>query len=81
MADARATIAAKPDWAKRLQGDLQMHSVWSDGSGTIADMAEAAQERGYAYIAITDHSKGLKIAGGINEPQLRQQVSEIRARW
>jgi putative hydrolase len=79
MADARTILAAKPDWTKRLQGDLQMHSVWSDGSGTIADMAEAAQERGYAYIAITDHSKGLKIAGGINEGQLKQQMGEIDA--
>jgi len=57
---------------------LQMHTVWSDGSGTVADMAEAAKERGYEYISITDHSKGLKIAGGITEAQLRQQTDEIR---
>ena len=55
-----------------------MHTVWSDGSGTIADMAEAANARGYEYIAITDHSKGLKIAGGINETQLAQQAAEIQ---
>jgi histidinol phosphatase-like PHP family hydrolase len=79
MADARALLAKKPEWTSRVQGDLQMHSVWSDGSGTISDMAEAAQERGYSYIAITDHSKGLKIAGGINEAQLKQQMSEIDA--
>jgi len=40
-----------------------MHTVWSDGSGTISAMAEAAIERDYKYIAITDHTKGLKIAG------------------
>ena len=54
-----------------------MHIAWSDGSGTIEDMARAASERGYEYIAITDHSKGLKIAGGINEDQLQQQAIEI----
>ena len=78
MADARVLLARKPTWQKALRGDLQMHTVWSDGSGTIAEMAEAANERGYQYIAITDHSKGLKIAGGINETQLRQQAAEIQ---
>jgi len=56
---------------------LQMHSRWSDGSGTIAEMADAAKERSYGYIAITDHSKGLKIAGGIDERALRKQGAEI----
>ena len=77
MADARAWLANKPAWATLLRGDLQMHTVWSDGSGTVADMAEAAQQRGYEYIAIADHSKGLKIAGGINEVQLAEQMREI----
>jgi histidinol phosphatase-like PHP family hydrolase len=77
MADACALLRTKPAWTKLLRGDLQMHTVWSDGSGTIAEMAGAAQERGYEYIAITDHSKGLKIAGGINEAQLNQQAREI----
>jgi histidinol phosphatase-like PHP family hydrolase len=56
-----------------------MHTQWSDGSGTVDEMAQAAAERGYEYIAITDHSKGLKIAGGINEEQLQQQAAEISA--
>ncbi|MGA9352075.1 MAG: PHP domain-containing protein [Terriglobales bacterium] len=56
-----------------------MHTEWSDGSASIQEMAEAADARGYEYIAITDHSKGLKIAGGINEEQLRQQAEEIAA--
>jgi histidinol phosphatase-like PHP family hydrolase len=77
MANARHWIAKNPTWAQRLRGDLQMHTVWSDGSGTIAEMAEAGQERGYEYIAVTDHSKGLKIAGGINEAQLQKQATEI----
>jgi histidinol phosphatase-like PHP family hydrolase len=54
-----------------------MHSRWSDGSATIAEMADAAKERSYEYIAITDHSKGLKIAGGIDERALKRQGTEI----
>ena len=80
MADARMLLATQPKWVSRLKGDLQMHSVWSDGSGTIKEMAEAAAERSYAYIAITDHSKGLKIAGGIDENELDRQAKEIE-RW
>src|SRR5204862_4163704 len=66
-------------WRLRLRGDLQMHTHWSDGSGDIRAMAEAAAERGYEYIAITDHSKGLSIANGINEAKLKQQSAEIDA--
>ncbi|MEN3369507.1 MAG: putative hydrolase [Verrucomicrobiota bacterium] len=55
-----------------------MHTSWSDGSASILGMAQAAKERSYEYIAITDHSKGLKIAGGINEESLAQQALEIR---
>ena len=61
------------------RGDLQMHSQWSDGGSTIAEMAEAGLALGYEYIAITDHSKGLKIAGGIDEGQLQEQGEEIEA--
>lgn len=75
--EARATLAAKPSWLRNIKGDLQMHTTWSDGEGPIADMAAAAAERGYEYIAITDHSKGLKIAGGIDEKQLQRQAEEI----
>jgi histidinol phosphatase-like PHP family hydrolase len=56
-----------------------MHTLWSDGSGSILEMARSAQARGYEYIAITDHSKGLKIAGGIDEKQLQQQSDEIES--
>jgi histidinol phosphatase-like PHP family hydrolase len=77
LADARRLLAIKPPWSKRLRGDLQMHTRWSDGFGTIAEMADAANERSYEYIAITDHSKGLKIAGGIDERTLRKQGLEI----
>src|SRR4029450_1311908 len=77
LTDARQLLARKPAWAKNLRGDLQMHTRWSDGSGTIAEMADAAKEREYEYIAITDHSKSLKIAGGIDERTLKKQEKEI----
>lgn len=75
--ETRAILGANPDWLHAVKGDLQMHTVWSDGSGSIEDMARAAVDRRYEFIAITDHSKGLKIAGGIDEEQLQQQSEEI----
>lgn len=77
LADARQLLAAKPTWSNKLRGDLQMHTRWSDGSGTISEMAEAARQRSYEYIAITDHSKSLKIAGGIDERELSKQGAEV----
>ncbi len=77
VTEARTILAKKPAWLRSVKGDLQMHTTWSDGEGSIAEMADAAIERGYEYIAITDHSKGLKIAGGINEDQLQHQADEI----
>jgi histidinol phosphatase-like PHP family hydrolase len=78
LADTRRILARKPTWLEELKGDLQMHTVWSDGVASIAGMAEAAQARGYNYIAITDHSQGLKIAGGMDEATLARQLNEIR---
>ncbi len=78
LADAKLLLTSKTEWSKLLRGDLQMHTRWSDGSGTVAQMGSAAVKREYEYIAITDHSKGLRIAGGIDERALRQQESEIR---
>jgi histidinol phosphatase-like PHP family hydrolase len=77
LAEARQLLAKKPEWSKNLRGDLQMHTCWSDGSGTIAEMADAANQRSYEYIAITDHSRSLKIAGGIDERALKKQGAEI----
>jgi histidinol phosphatase-like PHP family hydrolase len=77
LAEARRLLAKRPAWSKKLRGDLQMHSCWSDGSGTIAEMANVGKGRSYEYIAITDHSKGLKIAGGIDENALKAQGAEI----
>ena len=60
-------------------GDLQMHSEWSDGSPTVQDIAEACLARGYHYSAVTDHSYGLKIAGGMSMEEAVQQRKAIGA--
>jgi DNA polymerase (family 10) len=61
-----------------IKGDLHVHSNWSDGRDSIEEMALAARSLGYRYIAITDHSKGLGIAHGLNEERVREQRAEIR---
>jgi histidinol phosphatase-like PHP family hydrolase len=58
-------------------GDLQMHSEWSDGSPTLDEIVEACIERGYLYAAVTDHSYGLKIAGGMSMAAAAEQWREI----
>ena len=58
-------------------GDLQMHSTWSDGSQTLEDIVEAGIGRGYTFCAVTDHSYGLKIAGGVSMAELAQQHRDI----
>ncbi|MFQ3542558.1 DNA polymerase/3'-5' exonuclease PolX [Halobacillus rhizosphaerae] len=60
-----------------IKGDLHMHSTWSDGAQSIKEMAERSKEKGYEYIAITDHSKYLQVANGLNEKRLRMQREEI----
>jgi len=60
-----------------IRGDLQMHSTWSDGKNTIRKMAEACRERGYAYLAITDHSQQVSVTGGLDEERVEEQWEEI----
>jgi DNA polymerase (family 10) len=62
-----------------IRGDLQMHSTWSDGGDTIADMARAAKALGYKYIAITDHSVSERVANGLSVERLEQRSQEIAA--
>ncbi|MBO8156406.1 MAG: DNA polymerase/3'-5' exonuclease PolX [Bacillaceae bacterium] len=62
---------------KDILGDLHMHTTWSDGAQSLEEMAERALEKGYAYIAITDHSKYLRVANGLDETRLRKQREEI----
>jgi histidinol phosphatase-like PHP family hydrolase len=59
------------------RGDLQMHSVWSDGSQTLEEIIATAIARGYEYCAVTDHSYGLPIAGGLPMAKLAEQHREI----
>lgn len=60
-----------------IRGDLHMHTTWSDGAQSIEEMVNQARQKGYEYIAITDHSKFLRVANGLNEKRLRQQREEI----
>jgi DNA polymerase (family 10) len=62
-----------------LQGDLQMHTTWSDGKASVEEMARAARSRGYRYILITDHTQSLGVAGGLTPEQARSQRQEIDA--
>ncbi len=61
-----------------LQGDLHCHSNETDGDKTITEMAEAARQRGYSYIAITDHSKAVSVANGLDEERLKKHADTIR---
>src|SRR5690625_3366249 len=60
-----------------IRGDLHMHSTWSDGGQSIEEMVLKAREIGYEYIAITDHSKFLRVANGLDEKRLLKQREEI----
>jgi histidinol phosphatase-like PHP family hydrolase len=76
---ARRVLLDHPTFSEKLQGDLHAHTCWSDGTGTVAGMAIAANDRGYRYLAVTDHTKALKIARGLSEKQLFDQGKEIAA--
>lgn len=70
--------------AADLCGDLHAHTDWSDGLNSIVEMAEAARARGLSYLAITDHSQRVTMAGGLDADRLRRQWDEIdrlNARW
>ena len=60
-----------------MQGDLHVHTKWSDGQQTIEEMAQAAKALGYSYIAITDHYSTMPIVNGLNERRMREQIKEI----
>jgi DNA polymerase (family X) len=62
-----------------LQGDVHMHTVETDSRNTIEEMAEAARDHGYKYIAITDHSKNLAFANGLDDERALAHIQKIRA--
>jgi histidinol phosphatase-like PHP family hydrolase len=76
-AQVRKVLNADPAWERTPHADLQMHSTDSDGSLPIRGMASAARELGRTFVAITDHSKSLRIANGQDEEQLADQGRRI----
>lgn len=62
-----------------LRGDVHMHTIETDGRNTIQEMAEAARERGYKYMAITDHSKNLAFANGLDDTRALEHIERIKA--
>ncbi len=64
---------------KEIKGDLQMHTTASDGKTSVEEMAEAAKKRGYQYILITDHSKAVTIANGLDEKRAEENIKRIHA--
>ncbi|MGD9183201.1 MAG: DNA polymerase/3'-5' exonuclease PolX [Desulfobacterales bacterium] len=60
-----------------LKGDLHVHTDYTDGRNSLREMALAAKQRGYKYLAVTEHSDRLKIAGGLDPPKLLKQMEEI----
>ena len=71
IADAAAAICAA------LRGDCHVHSHWSDGGSSIAEMAETARALGREYIVLTDHSPRLTVAGGLSVERLREQLGVV----
>jgi len=64
---------------KDMNGDVHMHSTASDGKNSVEEMASAARELGYQYIAITDHSKAVTVANGLDEKRMAAHIKNIRA--
>jgi len=62
---------------KDIKGDLHAHSTWSDGGSSMEEVVKKAKDIGYEYIAITDHSQGLKIAGGLDRQDLKNKKKEM----
>jgi DNA polymerase (family 10) len=81
--DRGEIAAAKANQLPRLvtlsdiRGDLHVHSDWTDGAADIATMAAAAQARGYQYIALTDHSRRVAMAHGLDPARLSRQLREV----
>jgi DNA polymerase (family 10) len=62
-----------------IRGDLHCHTTWSDGRATVVDMGLAAQELGYDYLAICDHTRAVRVVPGVDGDDLRRQAEEIAA--
>jgi DNA polymerase (family 10) len=73
--DEPPTLVAEPD----IRGDLHCHTTWSDGKATVLEMATAARDRGYEYLAICDHTPNVRVVPGLDADALRGQAEEIAA--
>jgi DNA polymerase (family 10) len=62
-----------------VRGDLHVHTTWSDGKASVREMAEAARDRGYAYLAICDHTRSVRVVPGLDGDDVRRQGEEIAA--
>ena len=79
IAAAEAHKLPKVIERKDIKGDLQMHSTASDGKNTVEEMAAAARELGHEYIAMTDHSKAVTVANGLDEKRMAEHIKKIHA--
>jgi putative hydrolase len=80
--DAETKVASTPEGAAimaTLQGDLHVHTDWSDGGASITEMARAAAALGHRYLAVTDHSGRLTVAKGLDRSRLARQLDEHAA--
>ena len=62
-----------------IRGDLHCHTTWSDGKNSVLEMATAARDRGYEYLAICDHTPNVRVVPGLDADALRRQAEEIAA--
>jgi DNA polymerase (family X) len=62
-----------------VRGDLHSHTTWSDGRASVREMALAARERGYEYLAICDHTENVRVVPGLDADAVRRQAEEIAA--
>jgi DNA polymerase (family 10) len=77
------TLPALIAW-ENIQGDLHAHTDWSDGAGTLEEMAQAARERGYRYLVISDHTQSLGVTSGLTPERLlaqRAEIDKLNERW
>jgi len=77
VALAKAGALPKLVTVDDIRGDLHVHSDWTDGTATIAEMAAAARARGYAYMALTDHSRRQTMSHGLDPAKVAKQAREI----
>jgi DNA polymerase (family 10) len=62
-----------------IRGDLHVHTTWSDGKASVLEMAEAARDRGYDYLAVCDHTRSVRVVPGLDADDVRRQGEEIAA--